>query len=96
MPLAFTRAVSPRLAQGELTHLARVPIDMARAIAQHGAYERALTEAGLTVIRLPPLPEAPDGVFVEDMAIVLGGHAIITRSGARPRGGGRRRRRPTP
>jgi dimethylargininase len=82
LPLAFTRAVSPRLDQGELTHIERVPIDMARARAQHGAYERALTAAGLTVHRLAPLPDAPDGVFVEDGAIVLGAHAVITRPGA--------------
>jgi dimethylargininase len=87
LPLAFTRAVSPRLAEGELTHLERAPIDMALARAQHRAYERALTAAGLTVRRLAPLPGAPDGVFVEDTAIVLGAHAVITRPGAPSRRG---------
>jgi len=87
LPLAFTRAVSPRLAEGELTHLARAPIDLGLARAQHRAYERALAAAGLTVIRLAPLPEAPDGVFVEDTAIVLGAHAVIARPGAPSRRG---------
>ena len=38
MGTAFTRAVSPRIAECELTHLERVPIDPARAAAQHAAY----------------------------------------------------------
>lgn len=87
MPLAFTRAVSPRLAEGELTHLARVPIDMARALSQHAAYETALAASGFSIVRLPPLPDHPDGVFVEDTAIILGAHAIITRPGAPSRRG---------
>jgi len=79
---AFTRAVSSRIAQCQLTHLSRVPIDAARAATQHAAYEKALRDAGLEVIRLPDLDDDPDAVFVEDTAILLGGHAILTRPGA--------------
>ncbi len=81
MPLAFTRAVSPLLADCALTHLKRQPIDAARAVEQHAAYERALAAAGLTIHRLDPLDGHPDGVFVEDTALLLGEHAIITRPG---------------
>ena len=81
MPLAFTRAVSPRLAECALTHLARQPIDAVRAAAQHAAYERALEEAAFDIVRLPERAGDPDAVFVEDTAILLGGHAIITRPG---------------
>lgn len=84
---AFTRAVSPRLAECALTHLDRVPIEVARAIAQHAEYERALAGAGLEVIRLPDLPDDPDAVFVEDTALLLDGHAIITRPGVASRAG---------
>ena len=84
---AFTRAVSPRLAECALTHLARRPIDAARAAAQHASYEAALAGAGLTVERLEPLPDHPDGVFVEDTALILDGHAIVTRPGAPSRAG---------
>ena len=52
MPKAFTRAVSPRLSECELTHLQRVPIDAAEADAQHSAYERALEAAGYEVVPL--------------------------------------------
>lgn len=84
---AYTRAVSPRLAECALTHFARQPIDAARATTQHQAYEAALTAAGLAIERLPPLPDHPDGVFVEDTALILGDHAVITRPGAASRAG---------
>ena len=85
MPKAFTRAVSPRLAECELTHLRRAPLDVAKAVQQHAAYEDALRGAGFEVVRLPELPDHPDGVFVEDTALLLDGHAIITRPGAASR-----------
>jgi len=82
---AFTRAVSPRLAECQLTHLNRVPIDPAKAAEQHAAYEAALAGAGFEIIRLPELADDPDAVFVEDTALLLGEHAIITRPGAASR-----------
>ncbi|MES2137717.1 MAG: arginine deiminase family protein [Pseudomonadota bacterium] len=85
MRKAFTRAVSPRLAECELTHLERTPIDAGKASAQHAAYEQALAEAGFEIVRLPELPDQPDAVFVEDTALLLDGHAVITRPGAASR-----------
>ncbi|MFC7537114.1 dimethylarginine dimethylaminohydrolase family protein [Sphingomonas sp. GCM10030256] len=82
MSIAFTRPVSPRIADCELTHLSRSPIDPDRAAAQHAAYERALRASGLEVCRLPELQEHADAVFVEDTAILLDDHAIVTRPGA--------------
>ena len=82
MPRAFTRAVGRRIAECQLTHLERVPIDPARATAQHAAYEQALADAGFDIVRLPELADDPDAVFVEDTALILGGHAVITRPGA--------------
>jgi len=87
MPRAFTRAVSPKLAECELTHQNRVSIDPAKAVAQHAAYERALADAGFEIIRLPELTDHPDAVFVEDTALLLGDHAVITRPGAASRRG---------
>lgn len=85
MPKAFTRAVSPKLSDCELTHLDRVPIDATKAKAQHSAYEQALSDAGYEIIRLPDLPEHPDGVFVEDTALLLDGRAIILNPGVASR-----------
>lgn len=84
---AYTRAVSPRLAECEVSDARAEAIDGLRAAAQHAAYEEALAEAGLTVMRLAPLDDFPDGVFVEDTALLLGGQAIVTRPGAASRAG---------
>jgi len=84
---AFTRAVSPRISECELTHLDRSPIDRAMAASQHACYEQALRDAGLEVVRLPELPDCPDAVFVEDTALLLDGHAVITRPGIASRMG---------
>ena len=82
---AFTRAVSQRLPECQLTHLDRVAIDPARAAEQHAAYERALVGAGFEIVRLPDLADDPDAVFVEDTAILMGEHAVVTRPGAASR-----------
>jgi len=47
----------------------------------------ALGKLGLTIEWLPPLPQHPDAVFVEDMAVILPEVAVITRSGAESRRG---------
>ena len=73
------------MASCELTHLARVPIDVDLARAQHRDYEQAITEAGCRIERLPSGPDMPDSVFVEDVAIVFDELAILTRPGAESR-----------
>ena len=83
--VAITRAVSPALADCELTCQARVPIDVDRARAQHGAYEQALAAAGYRVERLDSDAAMPDSVFVEDLAIVFDELAILTYPGASSR-----------
>lgn len=84
---ALVRAVSPRLADAELTHLDRTPVDVDRARQQHRGYRRALVELGLAVVDAPPVPEHPDGVFVEDALVVVGDLGIVTRPGAASRRG---------
>ena len=85
MPTALTRAISPLLVDCELTHLERAPIDIDKAEEQHREYERALEKMGYTIRRLPETPDLPDGVFVEDTAVVFPEIAIITRPGAESR-----------
>jgi len=80
--IALTRPVSPLLIHCELTHLAREPIDVERAIAQHADYERLLVSLGVVVQSVAAAPDLPDAVFVEDTAIVLDEVAVITRPGA--------------
>lgn len=85
--IAFTRPVARSIANCELTHLERAPIDVIRATRQHDEYERVLRSLGCNVRRLPGLPEHPDSVFIEDTAVVLDECAIITRPGAESRRG---------
>jgi dimethylargininase len=85
MLIAITREVSPALERCELTHLARTPIDLDRARAQHDTYEQCLVEAVCPVERLTADGTMPDSVFVEDIAVVFDELALITRPGAASR-----------
>jgi dimethylargininase len=64
-----------------------VPIDAAKASAQHARYEQALRDSDFEVHRLPELSDNPDAVFVEDTALILGSNAVILRPGASSRAG---------
>jgi dimethylargininase len=81
MLTAITRAVSRSLAECQLEHFEREPIDVEKAAAQHRAYQACLADLGAHVIALPAANECPDGVFVEDPAMVLDEIAIVTRMG---------------
>lgn len=85
--IAITRDVSPSVAECELTHLAREPIDYERARAQHEVYRGLLASLGCEMIELPGDAAYPDCVFVEDTAVVLDEVAVITRPGAESRRG---------
>ena len=82
---AITRDISESFERCQLTHLARVPIDVKRARAQHDAYEWALVELGCTVRRIDAAPDLPDSVFIEDTAVLLPEATIIARPGAETR-----------
>jgi dimethylargininase len=85
MLIALTRAVPASIADCQLTHIDRVPIDVAVARAQHEEYERALESLGCTIVRVATADELPDSVFVEDIAVVTDETAVITRPGAESR-----------
>jgi dimethylargininase len=87
MLYALTRSVTASIARCELTHLAREPIDVERAHAEHRAYQEALSEAGCSIVHLLEDDDAdmPDSVFVEDIALVLDELAVLTRPGAESR-----------
>jgi len=54
-------------------------IDVALAQAQHRLLTAALRAAGLTVTELPAAPGHPDACFVQDIALLLPGLAILAR-----------------
>lgn len=76
--MAITRAPGPELSECLLTYVDRLPIDTDLAVAQHQAYEKLLQEFGYECRSLAADRRFPDGVFVEDVAVVLDEIAIIT------------------
>jgi len=82
MPIAVTRAISPRFNECEITHIERTPINLDIARAQHSQYVNALKQLGCEVLELPAEADLPDSVFVEDIAFILPHTAVITRPGA--------------
>lgn len=84
---ALVRRPSPKLAAGLVTHVERRPVDADRALAQWEGYCRALADFGWDVVEVASAPEHPDGVFVEDTAVVVGDLAVLARPGAGERRG---------
>lgn len=83
----LVRRPSPLLAEGELTHIARRLVDTERAVDQWERYVSVFQRHGWSVIELDPLDQHPDGVFVEDVVVMYGRLAVITRPGAMSRVG---------
>lgn len=87
MPRILVRRPSPQLAEGELTHIERLPVDPALALAQWQQYVDAFRAQGWEVTDVDPADEHPDGVFVEDSVVMFGDLAVLTRPGADSRRG---------
>lgn len=81
MLTAITRGVSLSFGNCELTFLSRQPIVVTKAVQQQRDYERCLSDLGVEVISLPPEPDYPDAVFVEDTAVVVDEVAVIPTMG---------------
>ena len=80
--LALVRRPSPRLAEGIVTHIDRVPVDVDLAMRQWEAYVDVLHTAGWNTVEVAPAPECPDSAFVEDTMVVYRNVAVIARPGA--------------
>lgn len=85
--LALVRPPSTRLAEGQVTHIERTPVDFGRADDQWEAYVAALEEHGFTAVEVPVADDMPDSVFIEDTVVVFGGVAVVARPGADTRQG---------
>lgn len=81
-PTVLVRSPSPRLAQGLVTHIDRIPVDTELAHRQWRGYVDVLSELGWNVVSVPPADDCPDSVFVEDAVVMFRGTAIITSPGA--------------
>jgi dimethylargininase len=83
----LVRLPSPRIDEGQVTHIDRAPLNVALAFAQHRAYVGLLERHGYELTWAPRLDDHPDGVFVEDAIVVVDGTALLTRPGAPSRQG---------
>jgi dimethylargininase len=79
---ALVRPVSPRLAEGIVTHLERTPVDVELARRQHAGYVAALARHGWQPREVAPADDCPDSVFIEDAVVVCEATAVLTRPGA--------------
>ncbi|HKT55754.1 MAG TPA: N(G),N(G)-dimethylarginine dimethylaminohydrolase [Microbacterium sp.] len=87
MSRLLVRRPSPRLAEGELTHIERVPVDADLALEQWRRYVDVYRSRGWEVIEIEAADDHADGVFVEDAVVMFGELAVITRPGADSRRG---------
>ena len=83
--LALVHPPSGQLATGQRTHVAREPVDFRLAQAQHAAYCRLLAACGAQVHLLDVNDDEPDGVFLEDTAVILDECAILCSMGTQAR-----------
>lgn len=83
----LVRRPSPALAEGELTHIERTPVDPDLALRQWQGYVEAFATRGWTVHQVQPADEHPDGVFVEDTVVMFDDLAVLTSPGAASRRG---------
>ena len=79
---ALVRPPSPRLSEGLITHIDRVVADPALAREQWAGYVAALSDSGWQPVEVPAADDCPDGVFVEDTVVMVGGTAVISNPGA--------------
>ena len=79
---ALIRRPGPRLFDGLVTHIERVPVDPALALRQWEAYVAALVSAGWDLVEVPPADDCPDAVFVEDTVVMYRNVGVIARPGA--------------
>lgn len=88
-----TRHISPNMSACELTCIGREPINMDRMKQQHQAYVHVFRTVQrqhnlqIEVVELPSLPDFPDAMFVEDVALMFPDCAVLTRPGAASRRG---------
>ena len=80
--IALVRPPSPHLADGLLTHIERVPVDVGLAMHQWLGYVQALEQHGWQAVEVPAAPECPDSAFVEDTMVVFRDVAVLARPGA--------------
>ncbi len=82
VPHALVRPPGPLLADGLVTHSARVPVDIELAAEQWRAYVAAMQADGWDTTEVERADDCPDAVFIEDAMVVFGDRCVVARPGA--------------
>ena len=85
MLAVLTHLPSPALQECELTFIESEPINIEKAIREHGNYCRMLADCGARIFTLDSNIALPDSVFVEDPIIVFDEVAVLTSMGVASR-----------
>lgn len=85
--VALVRIPASNLADGELTHIDRIPVNVELADQQWDNYCAALDAEGWETIEVPAAPDMADSVFIEDAVVMFGEVAVISSPGAESRRG---------
>ncbi len=85
--IAIVRPPADTLADGQLTHIERVPVDLELANTQWDDYVALLSNAGWDIVEVPAAEGQPDSVFVEDTMVIFERLAVIGSPGAESRAG---------
>jgi dimethylargininase len=79
---ALVRRPGPRLPEGIVAHIERVPVDYELAVQQWEQYVAVLRRCDWETIEVARADDCPDSVFVEDTVVVYDKIAMIARPGA--------------
>jgi len=79
---ALVRPPTPSLVDAVVTHIERTPMDFDLAMRQWHAYVEALVDYGWDIVEVAANSACPDAVFIEDVAVVAGGTALVCHPGA--------------
>ncbi|MET4781190.1 dimethylargininase [Glaciihabitans sp. UYNi722] len=85
--VAIVRAPAENLAEGEVTHIQRTPLDTELANTQWDNYVATIANAGWDIVEVPVAHGHADSVFVEDAVVLFGDLAVIASPGAESRRG---------
>jgi dimethylargininase len=81
VPRALVRPPGDSFVKALSRHPERDTIDPERARSQHEAYRDALERLGFEVTLMPVEDDLPDSCFVQDVALVRNGRALLCRPG---------------
>ncbi|TQL46984.1 dimethylargininase [Homoserinimonas aerilata] len=83
--IALVRLPASNLAEGEITHIERLPVNAELADQQWEQYVAALDAHGWEVVEVPVAEGHADSVFIEDTVVIFGTTAVIGSPGAASR-----------